>query len=118
MIGPVRSTILVLALAVLALVPSAFARHEQAPRIWLAAPAAVAGTGFHPGRVTVTAPTADGKVAKSSQANSAGRFTVRFASPVTAHPCRVSVVTAVGADGLRATLRLAGGRECPPPVGG
>jgi hypothetical protein len=110
--------ILIAIAAALALVAAsaAYGTGSRA-RIWLVSPTTVAGSGFPAGNVTVTAHGAS-KVSETVRATATGRFTARFDRPIPqSRPCRYTVITAVGANGVRATTKLAGAANgCPPPI--
>jgi hypothetical protein len=96
-----------------------FSAHgpAPAPRVWLASPTVVAGSGFHAGKVTVSAQVQGGRRVRIVRARANGRFAARFAAPIRAAECRVATISAVGADGSTAALKLAGAsRSCPPPI--
>ncbi len=83
-------------------------------RVAATAPLAVSGSGFRPAeRVRVTAITVHGSLGKTVRVTGRGRFLVRFAS-LTADPCVVRAVRAVGAKGSRALLRFPIA-ACQPP---
>ena len=104
--------------AVLALIAASAAfGTSTAPRIWLASPAVVAGSGFPPGKVTLTARLQAGKSVKVVRASTAGRFAAHFDSPIKASGCQSVSVTAVAASGIRATMRVPGNaKDCAPPI--
>jgi hypothetical protein len=107
-----------IAVAATALIAASAAYGTRASaRIWVVSPTTVAGSGFPAGRVTVTA-NGVSKVTKSVRATATGRFTARFDRPLPqSRPCRYTVVTAVGANGVRASTKLAGkSLGCPPPI--
>jgi hypothetical protein len=110
--------IVLLAAAALALLAASAAYGTRAPaRIWLASPTTVAGSGFPAGKVTVTA-NGVSKATETVRATATGRFTARFDRPLPqSRPCRYTMITAVGANGVRATTKLAGKTMgCPPPI--
>ena len=103
-------------LAVLALAAGAHGTSVQ-PRVWLATPTTVAGSGFPAGKVRVTVQTQSATAKQVARAARSGRFSVRFGSPIRYDACHAALVTAVGAGGARATKRLGGrSRDCAPPV--
>jgi hypothetical protein len=110
---------LVLAAAAALALIAASAAHgtRSAARIWVVSPTTVAGSGFPAGPVSVTA-NGVSKLTKTVRATSTGRFTARFDRPLPqSRPCRYTVVTAVGVNGVRASTKLAGkSNGCPPPI--
>jgi hypothetical protein len=110
--------LMLIAGAVLALAAASIASGtSSSARIWLVSPTTVAGSGFPAGKVTVTA-NGVSKATKTVTATATGRFTARFERPVPqSRPCRYTVITAVGANGVRASTKLAGkSTGCPPPI--
>lgn len=104
--------------AALALIAASAASGTRSPaRIWLDSPSSVVGSGFPPGKVTVTAQGV-AKVSEVVRATAAGRFMARFDRPIPqSRPCRFTVITAVGSNGVRASTKLAGkSMGCPPPI--
>ena len=106
-------------LAAVAVSPSAAAglgtEGAARPHLTLAdeSPLVVTGRGFRAGeRVRVVASAARGRYRKTVSVSSRGRFTVRFAS--TDASCGPLLVTALGAEGNRASWRRVG---IPPPCG-
>jgi hypothetical protein len=81
-------------------------------RIAVELPLAVGGSSFHARElVRVTAVGTFGRRSRSVRATLAGRFVVRFAG-LSGDPCTLRMVTATGAAGSRALLRLPPG-VCP-----
>lgn len=112
MMGPMK-VMLSLAVAFAFVAASAAYGTRAAPRIWLVSPTVVRGSGFPMGKVTVKAQTRVVVVRVSRT----GRFTARFVVPIKAAGCQVAAVTAIGARGTRATLKVPGSaRDCPPPI--
>jgi hypothetical protein len=95
---------------------AAYGTHTAA-RIWLDSPRVVLGSGFPVGKVTVTARLQGGKAVKVVRALRTGRFTARFDTPLKANGCQGVQVSAVGAGGVRAALKVPGNaKDCPPPI--
>lgn len=101
------------ALAVAVLTAAAPASSSRpALRIVAEAPLTVGGSSFGPRElVRVTAVGRFGRRSRSVYATRAGRFVARFAG-LSGDPCTLRLVTASGARGSRAALRLPPG-VCP-----
>jgi hypothetical protein len=109
--------LLSVAVAVALVAASAAYGTPTAPRIWLADLTTVAGSGFPAGKVTVTARLQAGKAVKVVRASRTGRFTARFDGPIEATGCQGVQVSAVGAAGVRAVMKVPGNaKDCPPPI--
>jgi hypothetical protein len=113
-----RFSLLLAAFAALLTASIAFAGHSATPRVWLDGPMTVQGTGFPAGKVVVSV---RGRLSalKVVRASAAGRFTARFdRSITTGSGCQMTVVTAVGVNGVRASTKAGGGptKNCPPPL--
>jgi hypothetical protein len=106
--------LLIAAAAVLA----AAATGAPGPRIWVNGPATVQGTGFPPGKVVVSVRGTRLSAVKVVRATTTGRFTARFDKPIASSSCRaLTVITAVGANGVRVSTKTGGTTKmCPPPL--
>ena len=108
-----------LATAFLAVLALSAAAHgtSVAPRVWLATPTTVSGSGFPAGKVAVTVQTESASVKKLGRAARTGRFSMRFGSAIRYDACHAALVTAIGVDGAHATTKLGGrSRDCAPRV--
>lgn len=110
---------LLLSVAVVVALVAASAAYgtRTAARIWLDSPRVVLGSGFPAGKVTVTARLQAGKAIKVVRASRTGRFTARFDSSLKTNGCQGVQVSAVGASGVRAVIKVPGNaKDCPPPI--
>jgi hypothetical protein len=109
-----RLPLLVVALAALL---TAAAGTSAAPRIWLDGPTTVQGVGFPQGKVVVAVRGTRAGAIRVVRATAAGRFTARFDKPVASSSCTgMTVITAVGASGVRAGTKTPPAKICPPPL--
>jgi hypothetical protein len=105
-----------MALAAL-LTASAAAGTRAAPRIWLDGPTTVQGTGFPQGKVVVAVRGTRASTIRVVRATASGRFTARFDKPIASSSCTgMTVISAVGANGMRASTKAAPSKACPPPL--
>ena len=96
-----------------AFMPSTGHEAQQATlRVVDRSPLTVAGAAFHPReRLTLRVAASDHRAARTLTSTASGRFRATFAFSVS--PCEGYLVSAVGRNGSRATLKVTG--ECPPP---
>jgi hypothetical protein len=91
---------------------------RKAPRVWVAdrSPIVVVGSGFASReRVSVTLVAGGKRLAKTLRSNRAGGVRAQWPGSVTIDACHFVVVTAVAADGRRASYKSPrGGVECTP----
>jgi hypothetical protein len=98
---------------------AALAGHAAStPRVWVNDPLTVQGTGFPAGKVVVSV---RGRLSalKVVRASASGRFTARFDRALSVGTgCQMTVVTAVGLNGVRASTKTGGApaKNCPPPL--
>jgi hypothetical protein len=110
----VRAASVIVAALVVAVLASIAPAASSRPtlRIVVELPLAVGGSAFRARElVRITAAGTFGRRSRSVRATLAGRFVVRFAG-LSGDPCTLRMVTATGAGGSRALLRLPPG-VCP-----
>jgi hypothetical protein len=110
--------VVVLAGALLLGAQASPAGARKAPRVWVAdrSPIVVAASGFASrGRVAVTLVAGGKRFAKTLHANRSGALRAQWPGSITIDACHFVVVTAVAADGRRASYKSPrGGVECTP----
>jgi hypothetical protein len=106
------------AATVLGLAGASSARPLAAPRVWVAdrSPIVVAASGFGSRQPVALTLTAGGtRYTKTVKSTTAGRARAQWAGSIRIDACHLVIVTAVAANGRRATYKSPrGGIECAP----
>lgn len=111
-------TAAVLAAALLGLARATSAHPLATPRVWVAdrSPIVVAASGFGSRQpVALTLVAGGTRYAKTVKSTTAGRARAQWAGSIRIDACHLVIVTAVAANGRRATYKSPrGGVECTP----